>query len=109
MKKETRQLELPLLAKPILTLINGQRERTQEVLDNRGAVIRVLIEAGADLLLRRISPERAELIEQKVEELLVLFDRVDRQTETIVELQRQLDDLEALMRETRQVRVRRKI
>ena len=109
MKKETSQLELPLSAKPKLTLIKGQGQRQQEPLTNRDAVARVLIEAGADMLLRRISPERAEFIEQKVEEELVLFDRVDRQPSVLAELKTRLDDLEALMRETRDGRVRRRI
>ncbi len=110
MKKETRQLELPLSAKPKLTLLKGEGKRVQEPLDNRDAVARVLIEAGADMLLRRISPERAEYIEQKVEEVLVLFDKVDRKHPTaMAELKTRLDDLEALMRETRDGRVRRRI
>ncbi len=109
MKKETRQLELPLSAKPKLTLIKGQGQRVQEPLTNRDAVARVLIEAGADMLLRRISPERAEYIEEKVEAVLVLFDRVDRDPSAMAELKTRLDDLEALMRETRDGRVRRRI
>ena len=109
MKKETRQLELSLSAKPKLTLIKGQGQRVQEPLTNRDAVARVLIEAGADMLLRRISPERAEYIEEKVEAVLVLFDRVDRDPSVMAELKTRLDDLEALMRETRDGRVRRRI
>ncbi len=109
MKKETRQLELPLSAKPKLTLIKGDGNRVQEPLTNRDAVARVLIEAGADMLLRRISAERAEYIEQQVEEVLVLFDRVDKYPAAFAELKKRLDDLEALMRETRDGRVRRRI
>ncbi len=109
MKKDTRQLELSLSARPRLTLIKGQGQRVQEPLDNRDAVARVLIEAGADMLLRRISPERAEVIEQKVEAVLALFDRVGTQPAAMAELKVRLDDLEALMRETREVRVRRRI
>ncbi len=111
MKKDTRQLELPLAsAKPKLTLIKGAGERKQEPLTNRDAVARVLIEAGADMLLRRISPERAEHIEEKVEAILALFDQVDRKHPTaMAELKTRLDDLEALMRETRDARVRRRI
>ena len=110
MKKDTRQLELPLSARPRLTLIKGEGQRVQEPLTNRDAVARVLIEAGADMLLRRISPERAEYIEQKVEEVLQLFDQVDKKQPTaMAELKVRLDDLEALMRETRDGRVRRRI
>ena len=76
-------------------------------LNSRDAVARVLLEAGADLLLRRISPVRAEAIEEDVEAILALFDRVDREPALMPELQRRLDDLEALMRETRERRVHR--
>lgn len=107
--KDSKQLELPLAARPKLTLIKGQGQRAQEPLDSRDAVARVLIEAGADLLLRRISPERAEYIEQQVDDVLGLFDRVDRDPSAMVELKKKLDGLEALMRETREGRVRRRM
>lgn len=107
--KDPRQLDLPLTTRPKLTLIRGAGQRTQEPLDNRDAVARVLIEAGADLLLRRISPERAEFIEQRVDTVLALFDRVDQDPAAMAELKKQLDDLESLMRETREGRVRRRM
>ena len=107
--KDTVQLELPLATRPKLTLIKGEGRRADEPLTNRDAVARVLIEAGADMLLRRISPERAEYIEQQVEEVLALFDRVDREPTVFAELKRRLDDLEGLMRQTRETRVRRRV
>ena len=61
------------------------------------------------MLLRRISPERAEFIEAQVEDSLALFDRVDREPSVFVELKRKLDDLEVLMRQTRESKVRRRI
>jgi hypothetical protein len=109
MIKDTRQLELPLKNPPKLRLIKGEGQRVEEKLDNREAVMRVLIEAGADMLLRRISPERAEFIEQQVEDVLSLFDRVDREPAAMAELKKKLDDLEGLMRQTRDTRVRRRI
>lgn len=83
-------------------MIAGLGQKKQEPLASRDAVARVLIEAGADLLLRRISAERAEAIERDVEEVLALFDRVDRDRALLPVLQRRLDDLEALVRETRE-------
>lgn len=94
-----KQLELPLA--PRLKVIQGLGQKKIESLSSRDAVARVLIETGADLLLRRISPARAEAIEQDVEAVLSLFDRVDKEPQLMPELQRRLDDLEALMRETR--------
>jgi hypothetical protein len=68
----------------------------------------VLIETGADLLLRRISPERAEAIEREVDGILKLFDLLDANPRVMPVLQRKLDELEALMQDTRERRVRRR-
>lgn len=117
------QLELPLAprrarapeaAKPppapaapsFLRVIQGGGERTHEPLTSRDAVVRVLVEAGADLLLRRISPERAQAIEEEVNEILDLFDRVDGTPGLLPVLRRRLDELESLMGETRDRRRR---
>jgi hypothetical protein len=105
-KRDPRQLTLPLA--PKLKVIAGLgQQRAAEKLSSRDAVARVLMEAGADLLLRRISDERAEEIEARVDEILGLFDRVDRHPLFLPVLQRKLDELEGLMRETREKRVRR--
>lgn len=101
-----QQLELPL--SPRLKVIKGLGQREQEPLGSRDAVARVLMEAGADLLLRRISTDRAEAIEERVNEILDLFDRVDRHPLFMPVLQRKLDELEGLMRETRERRVSRR-
>ena len=93
--------------RPGLRVIQGGGQRVQEPLASRDAVVRVLVEAGADLLLRRISPERAEYIERQVDEILVLFDRVDAAPILMPVLRRKLDELEALMTETRSSRARR--
>lgn len=117
------QLELPLTsrrARPapepavpapaakasFLRVIQGGGERTHEPLTSRDAVVRVLVGAGADLLLRRISPERAQAIEVEVNEILDLFDRVDATPGLMPVLRRRLDELEALMGETRDRRRR---
>jgi hypothetical protein len=100
-----KQLELPLA--PRLKVIQGLGQKKQERLGSRDAVARVLIETGADLLLRRISPARAEAIEEEVDAILVLFDRVDDEPKVMPELQTRLDALEVLMRETRERRAHR--
>jgi hypothetical protein len=85
-----------------LRVIRGEgQRRPHEPLTSRDAVARVLIEAGADMLLRRISPARAEEIERQVDRVLELFDRVDDMPILMPVLKRHLDELEALMRETR--------
>lgn len=105
-KRDDRQLELKLGEAPKLRVIQGLGQKQQEPLASRDAVTRVLIEAGADLLLRRISSERAEAIEQEVDEILRLFDLVDGNRLLFPVLQRKLDALEQLMRETREKRRR---
>lgn len=104
-RRDDRQLTLGL--QPRLKVIHGLGQRQQEPLHSRDAVARVLMEAGADLLLRRISADRAEVIERDVDEILALFDRVDAQPLLMPVLQKKLDALEALMRETRDKRRRR--
>lgn len=105
-KRDDRQLELGLGAAPKLRVIQGLGLKKQEPLLSRDAVARVLIEAGADLLLRRISSERAEEIEKEVDEILRLFDMVDDNRLLFPVLQRKLDALEKLMTETREKRRR---
>jgi hypothetical protein len=94
--------------RPGLRVISGGGQRVHEPLKSRDAVVRVLVEAGADMLLRRISVERGEEIQENVDEILELFDRVDRQPQLMAELRRRLDELEALMSETRELRTARK-
>lgn len=96
----------PTAKASFLRVIEGGGERTREPLTSRDAVVRVLVEAGADLLLRRISPERAQAIETEVNEILDLFDRVDATPGLMPVLRRRLDELEALMSETRDRRRR---
>lgn len=87
-----------------LRVIQGGGQRKIEPLTSRDAVVRVLIEAGADLLLRRISPVRAEEIEVRVERILDLFDQVEGQPDRMATLERELSELEALMQTTRATR-----
>lgn len=91
-----------------LRVIRGEGQRKEEPLASRDAVARVLMEAGADLLLRRITPARAGEIERLVDRVLDLFDRVDSAPVLMPVLKRHLDELEALMRETREVRAARR-
>ena len=106
-KRDDRQLELGLEAAPKLRLIRGLGQKQPEPLVSRDAVARALIGAGADLLLRRISPERAEAIDGQVDEILRLFDMVDENRLLFPVLQRKLNALDELMRETNQKRRRR--
>jgi hypothetical protein len=114
----TRQHKQPLPQEPGassrssgagLRVIRGEgQRRPDEPLTSRDAVARVLMAAGADLLLRRISPDRAAEIERQVDRALDLFDRVDANPLLLPVLRRHLDALEALMRETRERRSARR-
>lgn len=112
MRHDDRQLELPLANRkpaPALRVIKGEGKTRPDPLVNRDAVARVLVGAGVDLLLKRISPERAEAIEVQVNEALDLFDRVDRDPSAQPKLQAVLDELERLVRQSAEVRLRRQI
>lgn len=102
--RDDPHLAVPLSTSPKLRVIRGMGQKKQEPLASRDAVARVLIEAGADLLLRRISPERAECIEEHVEAVLRLFERLDQEPALFETLQGKLDELESLMQDTRQKR-----
>jgi len=114
----TRQHKQPLSSEPSgtsrgagpgLRVIRGEgQRRPDEPLTSRNAVARVLMEAGADMLLRRISPERAAEIERQVDRALDLFDRVDANPLVMPVLRRHLDTLDSLMRETRERRPARR-
>jgi hypothetical protein len=116
-KPHPEQLELPLTARAQrasprpapggLRLISGEGRGRPEALESRQAVVRLLVEAGADLLLRRISSERAGEIQRAVDQVLRLFDAVDATPALLPVLRRELDALEALMTQTRAVRGRR--
>ena len=85
-----------------LRLIEGEGKKEAEKLSSRDAVARVLMEAGANLLLRRISIERAEHIERCVNRALALFDLAETQPEQLSKLQAQLEELELLVQESRE-------
>src|SRR5260370_41759792 len=114
-KKNQGQIELPFKGsplpmregraseselRPLLRLIHGSGAKQPPSLDSRDAVVRVLIGAGADLLLRRISSERAEEIRRRVERIIALFDRGDESPELLPSLKRRLDELTGLLRDT---------
>jgi len=101
-KSEPSEKLLPSGRTHGLQLIMGKGEKQSEALNSRDAVVRVLIEAGADLLLRRISVERAEHIERCVDHILYLFDLAQEQPEQLAALQTQLEELESLMQESRE-------
>ena len=85
---------------PRLSLIQGEGQARNTVLHSRDDLARVLVGAAGDMLLRRISAPRASEIQRKVERLLALFDRVDREPLLEKVLRRELDGLEALVRES---------
>ncbi len=75
---------------------------------SRNDVALALIGAGADLLLQRISTARAEEIERRVNEILRLFDLVDENPLLFPVLQRRLDSLETLVRESADIAASRR-
>lgn len=94
--------------RPKLFLVRGEGNRQPEPIGSRNAAVRVLVEVGADLLLQRITAQRAEEIERRVNRVLQLFDQVDSSPTALPNLRRELDELEILMRETRDPLKRRR-
>ncbi len=80
-------------------VIQGGGARRDETLRSRDDVARILVAAAADMLLRRITPDRAHALEERVERVMRLFERVDAQPVLLPVLRRELDELETLWRE----------
>ncbi|MBS2030771.1 MAG: hypothetical protein JST54_22895 [Deltaproteobacteria bacterium] len=84
-----------------MRLIQGEGKGRQEKLRSRDDLARVLVGAAGDMLLKRISAPRANEITKRVEKLLALFDRVDREPMLEPVLRRELDVLEELLRDSK--------
>jgi hypothetical protein len=83
----------------MLRLIRGEGQGRDETLRSRDDVARLLVSSAADVLLRRITPDRAHEIETRVDKAMRLFDRAGRDPVARVLLRRELDNLEAVWRE----------
>jgi hypothetical protein len=79
-------------------LPGGGQRRPPEALSSRDAVARVLVGAAADLLLRRIEPERARSIRFQVERVIGLFDAVEQGRAPRRQLASEIDALEGLVK-----------
>lgn len=121
MDRPPRQLELPLPGKsegpeakeekrnvvrapaaPFqLRVIEGEGRGRSTRLESRDDLARVLVGAAGDMLLKRISAPRGHEIQKRVDRLLALFDRVDREPLLERVLRRELDALEELLRESK--------
>ncbi|HCF58679.1 MAG TPA: hypothetical protein DFS52_11890 [Myxococcales bacterium] len=82
-----------------MRLIRGEGQARDETLHTRDDVARLLVSSAADMLLRRISTERAHEIEMRVERIMRLFDKVGREPIARPLLRRELDELERIWRE----------
>lgn len=81
-------------------VIRGEGRGRDETLRTRDDVARLMMASAADMMLHRISPERAYEIEEQVERVMRLFDK-PRSAIIDSQLRLELDDLEALWREGR--------
>ncbi len=96
--KDDRQLSLPL-GQPALRLLKGGAQAREQRLTSRDDVTRLLLRSAADLLLRRISPARANAIQKKVDRVLTLFDASAVNPSAAKLLRAELDSLERMARE----------
>ncbi len=97
---------MPAHSSPRLKVISGLGQKKAEPLDNRDAVARLLAQTGAALLLKHVSPERAETINDLVEEVLVLFERVETEPMFVKVLERKLGELESLVQTPKRGKLR---
>ncbi|MFN0063502.1 MAG: hypothetical protein ACKVPX_13420 [Myxococcaceae bacterium] len=86
---------------PFRVISGGGEGRSKERLDNPDAVVRALLESGVDLLLRKITPERAREVERAVGRIMKLFDEVREQPRLRLRLAKEIEGLERLMQESR--------
>jgi hypothetical protein len=117
-KSKGRQLPLPLRLSPCappeprakrppvsptaertFRVIRGEGQKRDETLHSRDDVVRLLVGSACDLLLKRISPDRANEIQRRVDRIMRLFDRVPADPVATALLRRELDDLEGLYRD----------
>jgi hypothetical protein len=116
-KEPERQLVLPLrpgLERPAenpprpisapaqraFRVIRGEGKRRDEKLRSRDDVVRLLVAAAADMMLKRITPERAHEIQVRVERVQRLFERCERDPVLWPLLRVELETLEKVWRET---------
>jgi hypothetical protein len=102
--KGTRHM--PAHSSPRLKVISGLGQKQTEPLTSRDAVARLLAQTGAALLLKHVSPERAETINDLVDEVLLLFERVETEPMFIKVLERKLNELESLAEAPKRTRLR---
>lgn len=85
-------------------VIRGEGQKRDETLRSRDDVARLLVGSACDLMLKRISPDRAHEIQQRVDRIMRLFDRIPADPVATALLRRELDDLEKLYREGQEKR-----
>ena len=83
-------------------VIRGEGQKREETLHSRDDVVRLLVGSACDLMLKRISPDRAHEIQRRVDRIMRLFDRVPADPVATALLRRELDDLEGLYRDGQQ-------
>ena len=85
-------------------VIRGEGQKREETLHSRDDVVRLLVGSACDLMLRRISPDRAHEIQRRVDRIMRLFERVPADPVATALLRRELDDLEGVYRDGAQRR-----
>lgn len=112
-KKKGRQLELPIDAprsppgpRPVAApaqrsfrVIKGEGKKRSETLKTRDEVVRLLCAAAADVMLHRLTPDRGNEIQKRVDKIMRLFDRPADDLVARELLRRELDELEKVYRE----------
>lgn len=113
-KARSRQLSLPLRVEPspaekrppstptaerTFRVIKGEGHKREETLHSRDDVVRLLVGTACDVMLKRITADRAHEIQRRVDRIMRLFDRVPADPVATALLRRELDDLEGVYRD----------
>jgi len=85
-------------------VIRGEGQKRAETLHSKDDVVRLMVGTACDVLLKRVSPDRAHEIQRRVDRIMRLFERVPADPVAVALLRRELDDLESLYREGQQKR-----
>lgn len=114
--RKAKQLELPLkglstnfrpqppvtapsTSRKVFRVIRGEGRKRDETLRSRDDVARLLVASAANMMLQRMSTERAHEIQARVDRVMHLFDLVERDPLAARFLRHELDELEKVWKE----------
>ncbi len=84
----------PPSSRKAFRVVRGEGQKRDETLYSRDDVARLLVASAANMMLQRMSTERAHEIQARVDRVMHLFDLVERDPLAARLLRHELDELE---------------